>query len=684
MNNFKALFLENKIYISLNILLQYLIYKIYIKYRLLLYVVILTITLSGNLLSQTDTQGRRFIRVFNEQSFAGKVKMFDTLSGELKLKFYHLVKTDLEKIKIQASQDKKHNILNTLQKIEGELYFQNADYSKCIVVYTDLLANKKIENYNDSAIVLHRLKNSYTNMNALDKAINIHRLLQKLKEVHPDLNYWLLYPNLSVIFYNMGLYQEALQQQLKEFKDVANDTKLLLSYYNNRGLFFNKFGNVDSAIYCYGLAKKYFFEINTSKKLSVSDEFTLGLIDGNIGQALVKKKEYKKAIPLLKRDIESSIKSNELHNAAYSEIDLAKCYISLKDFNSAKKLLESADDKLVNTRDKTYLALLKLYADYYNQTANYQKSNQYYVRYILLKDSIEKQEHLNTLISSQVLYQLSEKESLIQDKQQKIAEKNALVERQNTILMFLLLSGVLLVAVIIFVTIQLKKATTQKKLLELKNKKIKTRNSIIRQSLSDKDLLIKEIHHRVKNNLQIVSSLLKLQASKTTNEEIKNSLNDAQDRINSMSLLHQLLYKNNQMSRLSFNGYLSNLISKISESFTSPSKQISIKTNLVDLELDIDTAIPLGLITNELISNAYKHAFNKESGEIKVTLSKIVKDTYSLKIEDNGVGIPHDFDIESLDSLGLDIVVILSEQINAELKMYNDNGAHFEIVFKAV
>lgn len=683
MNNFIDLFLENKIYISLNNL-HYLTYKINIKPGWLFYIVVLTVALSGSILSQSDTQGRRFIRIFNEQSFAGKVKMFDTLNGELKLKFYPLVKSDLEKIKIQATKDKKQSILNTLQKIEGELCFQSENYSKCIVLYTDLLTNKKIDNFYDSVDVLHRLKNSYTNMNALDKAINIHRILQKLKEVHPELNYWLLYPNLSVIFYNMGLYEEALDQQLKEFKDIANDKKLLLSYYNNRGLFFYKYGNVDSAIYCYGLAKKYFFEINTSKKLSLQDEFTIGLIDGNIGQALVKKKEYKKAIPLLKRDIESSIKSNELQNAAYSEIDLAKCYINLKDFNTAKKLLESANTKLSNTKDRNYLALLKLYADYHNQTANYKVSNQYYAQYIILKDSIEKQEHLNTLISSQVLYQLSEKESLIQDKQQKIAEKNALVERQNTILLFLLLSGVLLVAIIIFVTIQLKKATNQKKLLELKNKKIKTRNSIIRQSLSDKDLLVKEIHHRVKNNLQIVSSLLKLQASKTTNEEIKNSLNDAQDRINSMSLLHQLLYKNNQMSRLSFDGYLSNLISKISESFISPNKQINITTNLIDLELDIDTAIPLGLITNELISNAYKHAFAKEHGEIKVTLSKIVKDTYSLKIEDNGVGIPHDFDIESLDSLGLDIVVILTEQINAELKMYNDNGAHFEIVFKAI
>jgi two-component sensor histidine kinase len=241
-----------------------------------------------------------------------------------------------------------------------------------------------------------------------------------------------------------------------------------------------------------------------------------------------------------------------------------------------------------------------------------------------------------------------------------------------------------LLIVVIFISVQLKKTNSGKQLLEIKNKQIETINEIIIKSLSEKDLLVKEVHHRVKNNLQIISSLMKLQAAKSSNEEIKSSLNEAQDRINSMALLHQLLYRNNQMTRLLFNEYLEGLISQISSGFALKNKNITIETHIIELELDLDTAIPLGLITNELVSNAYKHAFNGKEGLIKVELSKLVKNTYQLKIRDNGSGLPANFDLHSNESLGLDIVCILSEQINAELKIYNDNGANFDIVFKVI
>jgi two-component sensor histidine kinase len=151
-----------------------------------------------------------------------------------------------------------------------------------------------------------------------------------------------------------------------------------------------------------------------------------------------------------------------------------------------------------------------------------------------------------------------------------------------------------------------------------------------------------------------------------------------------MALLHQLLYRNNEMTSLLFNEYLDGLISQISSSFSLTNNNITIRNKFIKLELDLDTAIPLGLITNELISNAYKHAFNGKEGIITIELSKLVKNTYQLKIADNGTGLPANFDLHSNISLGLDIVCILSEQINAELKIYNNDGANFEIVFKVV
>lgn len=483
----------------------------------------------------------------------------------------------------------------------------------------------------------------------------------------------------------MNLFKQALDQQLLEYAEIEKtDHHMYLGYFNNRGLFWNKYGNYDSAICCYKKARSIFEANHLNKKLTKTDEFTLCLIEGNIGQAYMELKQYEKAIPLLKKDVIGSINSENFLNAAVSEIELAKCYLHLKQLTTSKKYLDLANERLLNIDDyKSKLEVIKQYAVYYEKAGLPKLSINYFNQYINLRDSFEKEQNLKEVIAAHVANQITEKENLINDNQKKIEQKNKEVLREKIIRNSLLVSGVLLIMIIIVIAYQLIKVNTQKKLLELKNKKIKTRNSIINKSLTEKDLLVKEVHHRVKNNLQIVSSLLKLQTLKTTNKDIQVSLGEAQDRINSMAVLHQLLYKNNQMTRLSFKDYLTTLISQISSSFNSKNKHIEMKVKLIELELDIDTAIPLGLITNEIMSNAYKHAFSElEQGVINIELGQLTDNTYFLKISDNGVGIPADFDLSSIESLGLDIVSILSEQIDAELKIFNNNGAHFEIVFK--
>ena len=634
-----------------------------------------------NIFSQQDYE-KKFLKFFNQQNLSGKVYAFDTLGGSRKMKCYPFVKDELEKIKVRATLDNKPLILDRLTKIEAEIYYLHKNYSKAIPIFTDLLAKHKIRTYKDSAEILHYLKKAYVHIHSLNKAIEIHKILEKVKNKHPDIDPWLLHPRLSTIYYEMKLYEECLNQQLLEFKDAQNNNPMLLGYFNNRGLFWGKYGNQDSAIACFNEAIKVFYIMHGNNNLKVSDEFTIGLIEGNIGQAYMEMKEFQKAIPLLEKDVSSSIRSKNFLNAGVSEIELAKCYLSLGKPQLAKPYLDSASIWLVNIDDyNSRLNLVKQYAVYYEKTKAYKASIERYNRYIYLKDSIDRQENLKELISSHVAYQMSEKEHLILENQKKISEKSSEISKEKTIRNYLLLCGALLISIIVVIAVQLRRANRQKKLLEFKNKKIKTRNWIISKSLSDKDLLIKEIHHRVKNNLQIVSSLLKLQAGKTTNKEIQVSLGEAQDRLNSMATLHQLLYKNNQMTSLSLDDYLASLIAQISASFSSTIKNVRVKINLIELELDIDTAIPLGLITNEIMSNAYKHAFDGKPGEINVSLSKL-NNKYVLKISDNGIGIPANFDLSSIDSLGLDIVSILSEQIDAELKIYNNNGAHFEIVFK--
>lgn len=648
----------------------------------LVFLSILSVCFSINANAQRNYE-KTFLRFFNAQSLAGKVNAFDTLNGATKLKCYPIVKDELDAIRLKAKEDQQEEIIDKLYKIEGEIFYLYKNYSKAIPVFTDLLAKNKIKTLRDSVKVLYILKNSYLNIKSLNKTVEIHKTLVALQKRDSNLSKWLLMPRLSTIYYEMHLYKECLNEQLHEFEEIKNTPSMFINYYNNRGLYWEKSGNQDSAIFWFTMAKNQFNKDFSRDKLSADNEFTIGLIEGNIGQSLMKLNQYEKAIPLLKKDVSGSKGINNFHNAGISQLEISRCYLALKKFDLSKKHLDSAYVLLKGVDDyNTQLNIIKQYATFYNETGASVLAIKYYKNYISLKDSLEAQNNLKELLAAQVASQVDEKERLINENQKNIKQKNIEVSKQKTIRNALLFCGIVLIALVIFISVQLKKANTRKQLLEIKNKQIETRNEIINKSLVEKDLLIKEVHHRVKNNLQIISSLMKLQAAKSNNEEVKTSLNEAQDRINSMALLHQLLYRNNEMTSLLFNEYLDGLVAQISSGFALTNKNITLKTNFIELELDLDTAIPLGLITNELVSNAYKHAFHGKEGIITVELTKLVKNTYQLKVADNGDGLPANFDLNSNGSLGLDIVCILSEQINAELKIYNSNGAHFEIIFK--
>ena len=657
------------------------------KFHIFKLIVLLMLFVFGytSLVYSQNSYEKTFLRFYNNQSLASKVNAFDTLNSFYKLRCYDLVKEDLALIKEKALEDNQEEVLDKLYKIEGEMFYNFKNYSKAIPIFTDLLARNKIKTLKDSVQVLYILKNAYLNIKSLNKTVEIHKVLVSLQKRDSKLSGWLLMPKLSTIYYEMHLYKECLREQLLEFDDVKKNSALTINFYNNRGLYWEKYGNQDSAIYWFSLAKEKFYKDLGSSTLSLDNEFTIGLIEGNIGQSLMKLNEYEKAIPLLKKDVLGSKNIKNYHNAGISQLEISKCYLALKKFDLSKKYLDSASVLLKDIDDyNSQLNIIKQYAIFYDETGASTLAIKYYKKYVVVKDSLEAQNNLKELLSAQVASQVDEKEKLILENQKNIKQKNIEVSKQKTIRNALLFCGLVLLIVVIFISVQLKKTNSGKQLLEIKNKQIETRNEIIIKSLSEKDLLVKEVHHRVKNNLQIISSLMKLQAAKSSNEEIKSSLNEAQDRINSMALLHQLLYRNNQMTRLLFNEYLEGLISQISSGFALKNKNITIETHIIELELDLDTAIPLGLITNELVSNAYKHAFNGKEGLIKVELSKLVKNTYQLKIRDNGSGLPANFDLHSNESLGLDIVCILSEQINAELKIYNDNGANFDIVFKVI
>ncbi|WP_052309950.1 histidine kinase N-terminal 7TM domain-containing protein [Methanocella arvoryzae] len=204
----------------------------------------------------------------------------------------------------------------------------------------------------------------------------------------------------------------------------------------------------------------------------------------------------------------------------------------------------------------------------------------------------------------------------------------------------------------------------------------------IRHSLQEKEVLLKEIHHRVKNNLQIISSLLSLQAG-TSSKESAAAFTESQNRIRSMALIHEKLYQSSNLSRIDFGGYVSGLMSHLVKSY-APGPGISVDIDIEDIALDIDLAIPCGLIINELASNSLKYAFKDgRQGNILIRMEK-TGSLYTLTVGDDGVGLPRILDFRDSPSLGLQLVNTLVDQLEGTIELGQDTGTTFKITFKEI
>lgn len=364
---------------------------------------------------------KTFLRFFNSQSLAGKVNAFDTLNSIEKMKCYDLVKDELREIKEKALADQQEEVLDKLYKIDGEIFYHQKIYSKAIPIFTDLLARNKVKTLRDSVKILYLLKNAYLSIKSLNKTVEIHKTLSSLQKRDSNVSVWMLMPRLSTIYYEMKLYRECLNEQLLEYEDAKRDNSLLTNFFNNRGLYWEKYGNQDSAIYWFTMAKEQFYKDLGTNKLSLDNEFTIGLIEGNIGQAMMKLGQYEKAIPLLKKDVFGSKNIKNFHNAGISQLEISRCFLALKKFDFSKKYLDSANVLLNGIDDyNTQLNIIKQYALFYDAIGSHVLASKYYKNYIAVKDSFDAQNNLKELIAAQVASQVDEKEKLINENQKNI------------------------------------------------------------------------------------------------------------------------------------------------------------------------------------------------------------------------------------------------------------------------
>ncbi|MUG93406.1 GAF domain-containing protein [Scytonema sp. UIC 10036] len=202
-------------------------------------------------------------------------------------------------------------------------------------------------------------------------------------------------------------------------------------------------------------------------------------------------------------------------------------------------------------------------------------------------------------------------------------------------------------------------------------------------SLKEKEILLKEVHHRVKNNLQTISSLLRLQSDYIKDEKALASFKDSQNRIRSMALIHEKLYQSKDLFRIDFAEYIRELATNLLRSYSARAQTVTLKIDAQDIWLNIDTAIPCGLIINELVLNSLKHAFRPKNKkpQISIAIHSINSGKFRLTISDNGVGLPKDIDFKDTESLGLQLVCTFTEQLEGTIDLDNSQGTQFIIEF---
>ncbi|MEO5357388.1 MAG: ATP-binding protein [Nitrospirae bacterium YQR-1] len=227
-------------------------------------------------------------------------------------------------------------------------------------------------------------------------------------------------------------------------------------------------------------------------------------------------------------------------------------------------------------------------------------------------------------------------------------------------------------------------------LIKLNEKNIELENEIIKRkeadkkinaSLREKEILIEEIHHRVKNNLQIISSLLFLRSKHIKDEYTLELIEETRSRIKAIALLHEQLYHSDDLAKIDFHKYLKVLTDDLAYAYGVNFSNITITINATDIRLGIDMAIPCGLIITELVTNAFKYAFPGGNGEILIDFFVDTNNMYVLNIGDNGVGIPKDIDVANTDSFGLRLVHDLVEQQNGKIVIATNNGTVYNISF---
>ncbi|ESU27586.1 hypothetical protein FSS13T_08510 [Flavobacterium saliperosum S13] len=576
----------------------------------------------------------------------------------------------------QIKSDKKTQIRYKFAL--AEVYNIKEDELKSIEVLKEIQNDKDYRlSDSENMNVLVGLQKSYLNLNLYSTVFKINSEIAQLRKKGASFPLW-SYNIKSNLYARLFLYDKAIPQLKSEIADLLKnperDSLIVPSAYNDLGFYYAMNNRIDSAYQYYNIALR-----KAEKALKSTDfetyERLSGVVKGNIAVLKIRQNDYKNAVSLLEEDAAIGIKNNDNNSGTIkSLILLTECNIHLKNYDEAQNNINQIEQLLSKgispeTKVGYYKAkaeLLKFQNKKDEAYANYEKA-------FRLSDSINSVKQRLLLAGNDILYQLEQKDNVIEKQQSDIDTKEKGI---------LYIVAIALVVILMTTLFYLRNSRKKRKEIEQKNNLISAKNETIKESLAEKEMLLKEIHHRVKNNLQIISGILELQNFNITDENAKIILKEGQARIQSIALIHKTLYQSENFSKVPFQNYLTELVQAIQDTYRNAQMKIETVINANDIELSINTAIPLSLIINEIITNCYKHAFiGRNNGTINIHLTK-EDTTYKLVIQDNGNGLPDDFNPKKLHSVGFDLIQGLSKQLEGTFDWKTENGTAITITFK--
>ncbi len=423
---------------------------------------------------------------------------------------------------------------------------------------------------------------------------------------------------------------------------------------SNKGDLLLKTGNYKDALIALERAKKLKLEDNSTTIRSIAKaDLMLGIANHKSGFLNAALKNFNIAL-------EAFNKINNDEGIANTLFERGNLYNTLNAYKKAILDCEQAKELAYKISDLEFqISSCECLFKAYKETGNFKKALEHFELVKTGKDSIFNEKNIKKITQLQMQYEFDKE----QEKQRRISEK---VEQQRKTYLTLALSGFVIISLLGFFI--------------LKNRK---KNRQISQALQEKEVLLKEIHHRVKNNLQVVSSLLSLQQRQTKDNTAHQALQEGRNRVKAMALIHQFLYQDKNLVGVEAKPYITKLVTTLVTTYKTNRKNIDVQTQIEPIKLDVDTIIPLGLILNELISNALKYAFEtKNEGIITITLN-VVNTILILQIKDNGTGLPKDFSVENSSSLGYKLVHSFSQKLDADLVIENsDQGVSITLKIK--